>query len=224
MEYFGYDMTNFKMSIDSQYCLYILDCEMVTTKMGFEIAEIMLMDKDHNIVYHQMIKPKNEILDYITYKTGYTTETFANITKLLDNVIDDLTTIIHHYDIIGGHSLMNDLRVLGFKHSNIIDTQQLYMHPDGPPSYHSLEYLAEKHLNLSIQQNYHSVLEDCNAVCSLIIVSSGYIKSSFLGKDVVFTTDSPPSIKNIQYALNIPVDKIIAVFLRGSRAMNMGTI
>ena len=43
-----------------------LDCEMVTTKEGFELAHITLIDYNFNVLFSEYVKPINEILDYNT--------------------------------------------------------------------------------------------------------------------------------------------------------------
>ena len=43
-----------------------LDCEMVTTKDGLELAHITTIDYNFYVLFSEYVKPINEILDYNT--------------------------------------------------------------------------------------------------------------------------------------------------------------
>lgn len=43
-----------------------IDCEMVQTELGLELARITIVDYDFNIIMDEFVMPANNILDYNT--------------------------------------------------------------------------------------------------------------------------------------------------------------
>lgn len=82
-----------------------MDCEMVTTKRGFELAKISVVNLEYELLYDSLVLPSNEVLDYNTQYSGITKEILAGATKSLADVQQDLFRIIYCDSILIGHSL-----------------------------------------------------------------------------------------------------------------------
>lgn len=64
-----YDPRSFK--------IYALDCEMVYTTFGVEVARLALVDAYGDKVLDLFVKPEYSVVDYITHITGLTEEIVA---------------------------------------------------------------------------------------------------------------------------------------------------
>jgi RNA exonuclease 1 len=224
LAFLGFNTANYANSCNNESLMYILDCEMVITNLGQELAAICVIDNKKNILLNELVKPKGNIIDYITHITGYTEETFENIIMTKEKIIDRVTRIIRPIDIIAGHDICSDMKVLDFlnhMYYNFIDTKILFPHSDGPPTFHSLRYLSEKYANKVIQEDMHNAEEDCIAVLDIVnfFVSSGYIKSKYKRPLQLFTDENPPVLSDIETALEVNEENIVALFLKGSRAI-----
>mmetsp|Transcript_8493 Transcript_8493/g.12018 ORF Transcript_8493/g.12018 Transcript_8493/m.12018 type:complete len:342 (-) Transcript_8493:37-1062(-) len=131
--------------------MFGLDCEMVTTARGLELARVTVVNQLHKVVYDSLCKPENEITNYNTKWSGITEDMLKNVKKNLKTVQQELCSIMHREDILVGHSLENDLLALNIVHTRVIDTAVLYPHPRGPPYKNSLRKVVEKYLNRAIQ-------------------------------------------------------------------------
>jgi RNA exonuclease 1 len=56
---------------------YALDCEMVRTAFGLELARISVINEQMAVVYERFVVPDNEILDYCTQWSGITADTYV---------------------------------------------------------------------------------------------------------------------------------------------------
>ena len=133
--------------------VYALDCEMVSTTIGYELARITVVNVDLDIVFDQIVKPSNLILDYNTQFSGITETDMISATWTLDDVHKHMSTMMTN-TIIVGHALNHDLKTLKLKHDLVIDTAQLFPHRKGLPFRTSLKYLAKRHLGLVIQGQF----------------------------------------------------------------------
>lgn len=152
--------------------LFGVDCEMVVTASGFELARATVVNESLECVYDELVKPPRPIVNYNTAYSGITEELLRPITRTLQDVQRDLSSLLTSQDILVGHSLENDLRALGILHENAIDTALLYPHRRGPPLKLSLRKIAERYLNRKIQMGEggaagHSSLEDAQAALEL---------------------------------------------------------
>lgn len=234
MQYLGYLMepTDHHHAMDSELCdkdiddlktksfdVWFLDCEMIETTVGTEVAIIGFgrydSTTDKTISHILKIKPKGEIVDYITHITGIDKNTDLNLT--MQQGIDELLKHIKKNDIIVGHHLYIDLKALNFYHSRVIDCCMIFHHPDGPPYYYSLKDLAASHLKRQIQIGTHDPVEDGVASYDLVkwCVDEGYIKSVWQNIGKIFI----PSINHVVQALRIQESSIVCLYTRGSRAI-----
>lgn len=154
-----------------------LDCEMVYTIHGLELARVTVTDWNEQLLLDLLIKPDHSIVDYNTKYSGIsqslydqnslflqidtTISTIPNTSYVtFSHARESFLRLLSHDKIITtivGHSLENDLRALKVIHPYIIDTSQLFPHPKGPHMRSGLKYLAATHLQEFIQQGGNTV-------------------------------------------------------------------
>jgi len=145
---------------------YGLDCEMVETSKGRELARITLVravpyhDSKRNeesfhfvTVFDELVKPYANVVDYLTQYSGITSKLLSPIQTRLEQIQVLLLSILKPTDILIGHSLENDLRVLKLCHRTVLDTAVLF---STHGKKHSLRHLVAVLLKKQIQQNASS--------------------------------------------------------------------
>lgn len=147
-----------------------LDCEMVATTHGMELAHVVIVDMNGRVVYEAHVKPTHTVTSYLTQFSGMSEELLAKCAKKdLAGIQEDLMNLITSETLLIGHSLDSDLRALRLLHTLVIDTSVLYPphEVNGDLRKQSLKRLAALHLMKAIQNNEHghSAMED--AVASL---------------------------------------------------------
>ena len=150
--------------------VFALDCEMVFTKNGMEVAKVSIVNLCNEVIYDTLIKPSAPVIDYNTRFSGLRPSDLANITKTLGDVQTDILSFVNTKTILIGHSLESDLRALKIIHMNVIDTSIVYPHNFGPPLRRSLKELVCTELQKSIQVGEHDSAEDARAVVDLVLL------------------------------------------------------
>ena len=156
--------------------IFAMDCEMVRTSAGVELARVTLIQyhdsSDNNdttkdfgvfpyrVIMDELVKPHLPVIDYVTTYSGITPSMLKNVTTRLKHIQTILQCTLRKDDILIGHSLENDLRVLKYMHTptNIVDTSILFTHPNNmlENKKYSLSHLAAVLLKKSIQQQQQS--------------------------------------------------------------------
>ncbi|KAI9695608.1 MAG: hypothetical protein M1820_008533 [Bogoriella megaspora] len=151
-----------------------MDCEMcLTGENVYELTRISLVGWDGTVLMDQLVKPDNEIVNYLTQKvfSGITAKMLENVTTRLADVQERLLKILTPNTVLVGHSLDSDLKALKMTHPYIVDTTVLYPHPRGPPLKSSLKFLAQRYLGREIQTGRgdqgHDSIEDAKACLDL---------------------------------------------------------
>ena len=179
--------------------IFAMDCEMVRTSAGVELARVTLIQyhdpsndekKDgmfpYRVIMDELVKPHLPIIDYVTTYSGITPSMLNNVTTRLKHVQIILLCTLKKEDILIGHSLENDLRVLKYIHTptHIVDTSIVFTHPNQmlENKKYSLAHLSAVLLKKSIQQQKshqgHCSIEDAAASLYLAL-QRAIIGSSF---------------------------------------------
>lgn len=191
--------------------IYAIDCEMCTAKSGPVLTRVSIIDFKGETILDELVKPDEEIIDYLTRYSGIKQETLKNITTNLKDIQYQLLQIIDENDILVGHSLNCDLKVLKLQHFNIIDTSLIYQHPKGYPYKPSLKWLSEKYLNKKIQSSNdgHSSIEDAKTCIDLLKIKlkNGKNFGIFNHDENIF--EKLQNFKNSKMALNMKLSNTI---------------
>jgi DNA polymerase III epsilon subunit-like protein len=150
-----------------------VDCEMVRTSAGHELARISVVQSDGVIVMDEFVMPTNPIEDYVTEFSGITPALLEGVTTRVADVQDRLKHLMDSQTLLVGHSLENDLRAVKCTFTRVIDTALLYPRGKGSGMKHALRHLARLHLKRDIQQGGaagHCSEEDAKAAIDLVLL------------------------------------------------------
>ena len=171
------------------YDLLAIDCEMCQTTKGSELTRISIVDSKLMVVCDKLVKPPNEITNYLTQWSGITENLLKDVTLTIEDVHDEIFDFMDSNTILCGHSLENDLIAMKLIHNKVIDTAVLYMkrmrfrnnkrnigYCQGGGRKISLKNLCEQYLNKKIQSSKgpdgqivgHSSVEDAIAAMQLL--------------------------------------------------------
>ena len=117
--------------------VFALDCEMVKTSAGKEIARVALLNFSGEICIDEFVKPKNEIRDYGTKYSGITVDSLRGIKTRLSDVQKSLSRLVSDNDILVGHSIDHDLECLHWGHEKVakkINTKLIFLSQDNDTS------------------------------------------------------------------------------------------
>lgn len=106
---------------------------------------------DHNVLINELVKPTDEITDYVTHISGVSEQSLLNITTTLSDIQKKILLHVNGDIILVGHGLVNDMKCLKMRHPYIIDTAVIYHHKNGPPYKPSLRDLTTRYLKRTIQ-------------------------------------------------------------------------
>lgn len=155
----------------NSFPMFAVDCEMVETKDGLELARVSLVNEALQCVYDTLVKPENPILDYKTKYSGISEETLRDVSTTLSDVHRDLSLLLPPQCILIGHSLENDLHALKMLHPYVIDTSCLFLPSVNCTMKPGLRLLAKKLLGADIQggENGHCSIEDASTCMKLVL-------------------------------------------------------
>ena len=177
---------NDKVELNTAVCF---DCEMGYTTMGMELLRITAISwPAHKSLLDILVRPLGQILDLNTRFSGVKPDQFFNAKpydpehpttdpkdlRIVDSPYIARDLFLSHIapdTPVAGHALENDLNNIRVIHPNIVDTVLLYPHPRGLPIRHGLRALADRYLNLKIQQAGaagHDSFEDARATGELV--------------------------------------------------------
>ena len=96
--------------------LLTVDCEMVETKAGYELARATVIDSEYNEVLNRYVKPENPVINYHFKYSGIKPEHIEGEGVLsIQQLHKELKQIFDRDTILAGHSLENDLKALKVK-------------------------------------------------------------------------------------------------------------
>ncbi|VDP98870.1 unnamed protein product [Trichobilharzia regenti] len=150
--------------------VYALDCEMVYTTGGCELARITIVNSKLQTVLDEVVCPDNPVIDCNSRFSGLREE---DIEKAKYHITDIQAKLLHLFDsdtILIGHSLESDLTALKLIHNKIVDTSIMFPHRLGLPNKRALRNLVSEILQQIIQQDEsgHNSMEDAVACMKLV--------------------------------------------------------
>lgn len=147
-----------------------LDCEFVESAKGKILARMTLLDGFGTILTDILVIPSSPVIDYLTRFSGMTEEILEKATITFEEAQRIFLSFVRSENILVGHSLENDLKVLQIIHRNILDSCILFPHPRGSFQRSSLKYLAQVHLDTVIQNDDsgHDSVEDAAVAMQLV--------------------------------------------------------
>ena len=101
--------------------VFALDCEMVVTTRGKEVARVTLLDFKGHSCYETLVKPLANIVDYKTAFNGITENILQGVSTTLVDVQNSLLERVSADDLLVGHSIDDDLRCLHLEHRKVMD-------------------------------------------------------------------------------------------------------
>ncbi|XP_064097748.1 uncharacterized protein LOC135209089 isoform X1 [Macrobrachium nipponense] len=154
-----------------------IDCEMVFTTKGFELARVTLVSVSGRVLLDSYVRPEGAVFDYNTQFSGITAN-HIEAAPPFHEVREKILSCVSSSSILVGHSLEGDLSAIRLVHRNVIDTSLIFKGPQtsqscGPiPHKQSLKSLAKRHLGRDIQKGGskgHDSLEDATAALDLVL-------------------------------------------------------
>ncbi|KAJ8716113.1 hypothetical protein PYW08_013398 [Mythimna loreyi] len=188
--------------------MFGIDCEMCLTSAGSELTRISVVNEKHEVIYESLVKPYNDITDYLTRFSGITKSLLDNVSKRLEDVQNDLRKILPPDAILVGQSLNTDLHALKMMHPYIIDTSLLYNFTGERTRKPKLKTLAREFLKEDIQMGKEGHCSTEDSLAALKLVQLKLSKSIEFGDAVhtnreKFKENIIKMVKTPQYALSI---------------------
>ena len=89
--------------VDSSYPLFAIDCEMVKTEGGSELACVSVINEDLACIYMLLVKPDKPVLDYLTRFSGVDEEMLRDVSVRLSDVQSRLVQLLPSNAILIDH-------------------------------------------------------------------------------------------------------------------------
>lgn len=156
--------------VTSSSPMFGLDCEMVLTKAGSELARITIVDELGCALLDRLVKPPNPVEDYLTRFSGITHQMLAGVDTCLADIQLEMRQLLPPDAILVGHSIENDLKALKIFHPYLIDTSVIFNMSQCRTGKPKLRNLAQAFLGQTIQNGRmgHSSAEDAKATLDLV--------------------------------------------------------
>jgi len=205
--------TNFKptsdqyIEVSSTSPLFSVDCEMCLTDEGSELTRICVVDSTLAVVYHKLVKPTNQIRNYLTRYSGITPDMLEDVTTRLEDVQNDLQKILPPDAILVGQSLNCDLAAMKMVHPYVIDTSVCYNITGDRRRKSKLSTLAHLFLNMKIQtqgKHGHSPVEDAQTAMTLVNLK---LEKGLAFGDVVLGGQVPVMDEEGVYKMPAPMEQ-----------------
>ncbi|KAI3407797.1 hypothetical protein GPALN_014135 [Globodera pallida] len=151
--------------------VYALDCEMVYTVWGPEVARLSVVDITGELILDVIIRPEHRIVDCNTKFSGLNTDQVMAGECDLHEAQQRLFELVNTETVLVGHSLESDLRSMRLVHRRVVDTSVVYPHRMGPPYKRALKTLAAEIMQLIIQddESGHDSKEDALACMRIML-------------------------------------------------------
>ncbi|XP_041474134.1 small RNA degrading nuclease 5-like isoform X4 [Lytechinus variegatus] len=152
--------------VNDQSPIIGIDCEMVLTSAGSELARVSVTDEKGKMLYNSLVKPTNPVRDYLTKYSGITKKLLDPVETRLADAQKAVIGVLPEDAILVGQGLENDLRALKIYHPHCVDTSNMFTASGRRVK---LKLLAKEYLNRDIQCSTagHDSIEDAVASMDL---------------------------------------------------------
>ena len=153
-----------------EFPIFSIDCEMVETAKGSELARISIVNEALECIYDTFVKPAIPITDYKTKFSGITEDILKDVSTTLQDVQEKLKILLPPKCIVTGHSLENDFHAIKLIHPYVIDTSCIFTPLASPLCKPKLKKLTMELLSKEIQAGFdgHDSIEDAMACMRLV--------------------------------------------------------
>ncbi|GFO38892.1 Cg8368, isoform a [Plakobranchus ocellatus] len=151
--------------------MFSVDCEMCITNAGRnELTRASIVTEDGQVIYDELVKPRNSIINYVTKFSGINKDMLDPVTKRLEDVQKDIQELLPSDAILCGQSLNSDLLALKIFHPYVIDTSIVFNMSGNRNVKAGLRKLSQFFLGRTIQasKSGHSSTEDAIAALDLV--------------------------------------------------------
>jgi RNA exonuclease 1 len=99
-----------------------LDCELIHTTSGLELARLTVLDASGTVVMDEFTRPIGAVVDLVTRFSGVQEGDLDKAVLDIDGARRALGAMMGVNTILVGHGLENDLKALRLVHDRLIDT------------------------------------------------------------------------------------------------------
>ncbi|EYC18690.1 hypothetical protein Y032_0026g1313 [Ancylostoma ceylanicum] len=139
-----------------------------TNRLFYGIDAVRIRE-DGSVVFDTLVKPKNEITDYLTKFSGITPALMEPVTTTVEDVQEVIRAVLPPDAILCGHSLEFDLRAMRMAHPYCIDIGLIYNLSGTGRIKTSLKNLTSLFLDEEIQNSHgHCSVEDAWSALRLL--------------------------------------------------------
>lgn len=191
--------------VDGALDAIAIDCEMIETDCGNELARVSGTKEDGSVVIDVIFKPKGKIVDLRTDKSGITEEMLDKATVTSDKCVEMLAQVADKHTIIIGHSLENDLRAMKLIHNRVVDTAILYRGDAVYPAKPGLARIYAKYIHKPFREDLaagHDSAEDARAAFDLVTYAMG---------QACCEVECPPTVPKLLFELRKTVVRVDVV-------------
>jgi len=103
-----------------------IDCEFCKTSLGLEVIRVIVVNQRLEIVVNEMVKPKGEIVDFLSDVHGIEAWEIARARATLPMIQERLMSLCDQNTVLVGHDLNCDLKGLKLVHFRCADTKVLF--------------------------------------------------------------------------------------------------
>uniref|UniRef100_A0AAG5D7N0 Exonuclease domain-containing protein n=2 Tax=Anopheles atroparvus TaxID=41427 RepID=A0AAG5D7N0_ANOAO len=174
--------SDFYLPVTPRSPMFGLDCEMCGIAGNKSVlTRVSIVNEAGTIIYDELVKPKQKIVDYRFEFSGISKEMLDNVTKRLEDVQQEIRKLLPRDAILVGQSLNCDLDALQMLHPYVIDSSIVFNITGNASHKAKLRLLAKQFLHKDIQcsTDGHNPIEDCMA--SLALVQLKLSKSIYYG-------------------------------------------
>jgi len=112
--------------LDNALPIVSLDCEFCKTTLGLEVIRVIVVDKGLNVIINELVKPKGDIIDFLTEVHGITAWELGRARFELLDIQKLLFTFCDQNTLFAGHGLDCDLKGLRIIHFRCTDVKVLF--------------------------------------------------------------------------------------------------